>query len=89
MGLIDRLVLINQGKGGDFKINENGVMRFCDKVCVLDMLELKNSILEEGHMSGLSIPLGAPKMFQDLKKMFWRQRIKKEVSKFFYACLTF
>ncbi|XP_050915449.1 uncharacterized protein LOC127130492 [Lathyrus oleraceus] len=28
LGLIDLLVIINQGKRGDFIINENGVMRF-------------------------------------------------------------
>lgn len=45
MGLVDHLVLINQGKGCDFRINENDVMRFRDMVCVLDVLELKKSIL--------------------------------------------
>lgn len=28
LGLIDRLVLINQEKGGEFRIEENGLMRF-------------------------------------------------------------
>lgn len=68
--LVDRLVLINQGKIGDFRINENDVMRFRGKVCVPDVLELKKRILEEGHMSGLSIHHGATKMYQDLKKLF-------------------
>ena len=47
--LVDQLTLINQGNGGEFKIDENGVMRFGDRVCVLDVPELKKSILEEGH----------------------------------------
>lgn len=47
LGLVDRLVLINQGKGGDFRINKNGVIRFKDKVCVPDVPELKRIILEE------------------------------------------
>lgn len=81
-------MFINQGKGGDFRIHENGVMRFRDRVCVPDTPELKTSILEEGYKSGLSIHLGAPKMYQDLKRMFYWPRMKKEVSKFVYAYLT-
>ena len=46
LGLIGQLVLINQGKGGDFKIYENDVMCFRDRVCVLDVPELKKSTLE-------------------------------------------
>jgi len=61
--LVDRVVLINQGKGGDFKLNENGVLMFRDQVCVLDILELKKHILEEGHRSSLSIHPGATKMY--------------------------
>ena len=37
--LMDRVVLVNQGKGGDFKLGENGVLMFLDRVCVLDVLE--------------------------------------------------
>lgn len=27
LGLVEWIVLINKGKGGDFRVNENGVMR--------------------------------------------------------------
>ena len=86
--LVDRLALINQGRGGDFKIDDNGVIKFRDKICVPDVPELKKSILEEGHRSGLSIHLGATWMYQDLRKMFWWHGIKKEIAKFVYVCLT-
>ena len=62
--LVDRLTLINQGKEVDFRIDERGIIRFRDRVCVPDMPELKQSILEEGHRSGLSIHPGATKMYQ-------------------------
>ena len=67
---MNRLALINQGKETDFKIDEKGVIRFRDRVCVPDLPELKKMILEEGHKSGLSIHPGATKMYQDLKKLF-------------------
>lgn len=32
--LVDKLTLIYQGQGGEFRVDDNGVMRFCDRVCV-------------------------------------------------------
>lgn len=81
-------MLINQGKGGDFIINENGVMRLRDRVCVPNVPELKKSILEECHMNGISIHLGATNMYQNLRKLFWWPYMNKEVVEFVYACLT-
>jgi len=48
--LVDRVVLVNQGKGVDFGLDENGVLMFRDRVCVPDVPEFKKRILEEGHM---------------------------------------
>ena len=86
--LVDRVVLVNQGKGVDFILNENGVLMFRDRVCVPDVPELKKRILDEGHRSSLSIHLGATKMNQDLKKLFWWPGMKKDIVEFVYACLV-
>ena len=67
---VDRVVLVNQGKGVDFRLDENGVLMFRDRVCVPDVFELKKRILE-GHKSSISIHPGATKMYQDLKRLFW------------------
>ncbi|XP_050918879.1 uncharacterized protein LOC127136354 [Lathyrus oleraceus] len=75
---VDRLVLINQDKGGDFRIDKNDVMKFRARVSVLNVPKLKKSILEEGHISGLGIHPRATKMYQDLKKLFWWLGMKKE-----------
>jgi len=69
--LEDRVVLVNQGKGVDFRLDENGVLMFRDRVCVPDVLELKKRILNEGHRSSLSIHPKVTKMHQDLKRLFW------------------
>ena len=53
--LVDCLVFGNKGKGVDFRLGENGVLIFCNRVCVLDVPELNRQILEEGHQSSLSI----------------------------------
>ena len=51
------------------------------------MYQIKKSILEEVHMSGLSIHPSATKMYQELKKIFWWPGMKKEVVEFVCACL--
>lgn len=69
LGLIDQLVLIDQGKKVDFRIDENGVMRFEDRIYVPSFSDIKKKILEEGHRSGLSIQPGATKV-SGLKRCF-------------------
>jgi len=86
--LVDRVVLVNQGKGVDFRFDHNGVLMFRDRVCVPDVPELKKRILDEGHRSILSIHPGATKMYQDLKKLFWWPGMKKDKAEFVYARLV-
>ena len=88
MLLVDKLTLVNQGQGGEFRVDENGVLKFGNRVCIPDVTELKKSILEEGHRSGLSIHPGATKMYHDLKKLFWWPGMKREIASFVYSCLT-
>lgn len=88
MRLVDRLALINQDQVGEFRLDEDGVIRFRDRICVLNVPEFKKSILEEGYRSGMSIHPGAMKMYQDLRKIFSWPGMNKEVFKFVYACLT-
>jgi len=52
---VDRVVLVNQGKGVDFILDENDILMFRDRVCVPDVSKLKKRILEESHRSSLSI----------------------------------
>lgn len=48
----------------DFRRDDNGVLRFQNRVYVPDVPKLKRMILEEIHMSSLSIHPGANKMYQ-------------------------
>jgi len=86
--LVNRVVLVNQGKGADFRLDQNGVLMFRDRVCVPDVPELKKHILDEGHRSSLSIHPGATKIYQDLKRLFWWPGMKKGIAEFVYACLV-
>ncbi|GAU50683.1 hypothetical protein TSUD_410390 [Trifolium subterraneum] len=86
--LMKRVALVIEGQENDFKIDENGVVKFRGRVCVPDVPELKKMIFDEGHRSGLSIHPGLVKMYQDLKKLFWWPRMKKGIAEYVYACLV-
>src|ERR1051325_7148683 len=86
--LVDLLVGIGQIESEDFKLDAQGVLRFRDRICIPDDVDLKRMILEESHRSNLSIHPGATKMYQDLRKLFWWSGMKREVAQFVYACLT-
>jgi len=57
-------------------------------MCVPNNEEIKEMILEEAHKSKLSIHPGTTKMYQDLKKMFWWPKMKKEVTQYVAKCLV-
>lgn len=61
--LLVHLESITLDKQSSFILRANGVLRLQDKICVPSILELRKMILEEGHMSSLSIYPGATKMY--------------------------
>jgi hypothetical protein len=85
--LVDLMVGKNQAEDSDFKVDDQGVLRFRDRICIPDDIGMKKMILEESHRSNLSIHLGATQMYHDLKKLFWWSGLKRDVAQFVYACL--
>ena len=88
MKVVDLIVGIDKAENNDFKIDEHGILRFRDRICIPDNSDMKKTILEESHRSKLSIHPGATKMYQDLKNLFWWPGMKRDVAQFVYACLT-
>ena len=54
---------------------------------MLNMAKVRKKVLEEAHKSKFFIHLGSNKMYQDLKKNFWWQGMKKDVTEFVTKCL--
>jgi hypothetical protein len=50
--------------------------------------ELYRKIMDGAHCSRYSIHLGTNKMYLDLKKNFWRTRMKREIAKYVSKCDT-
>ena len=70
---------IGNGKETEFTVNENGVLYYNDRVCVLDCDDLRKSILEKAHSGSFAIHPGSTKMYQDLKMSFWWSKMKRDV----------
>jgi hypothetical protein len=58
---------IAEDKSLGFTEDEQGVLSYKRRICVLDDKEIKSLILREAHNSAYSIHLGGNKMYEDVK----------------------
>ena len=78
--------MMREEESKHFRLDENGVLWFKDRLVVIKDRELRNQILEEAHSSKLSIHPGSSKMYQDLKTRFWWTKMKKEIAAYVDRC---
>ncbi|KAK2397880.1 hypothetical protein QL285_059409 [Trifolium repens] len=86
--LMEKRALIVRGTNRDFKVGSDNILRCQGRVCVPDVMDLRNTILGEAHKSKLSMHPGATKMYQDLRLDFWWSGMKKDVAEYVASCLT-
>ncbi|WVZ85146.1 hypothetical protein U9M48_032097 [Paspalum notatum var. saurae] len=77
---------INDKKKACFKLNEEGVLWFKNRLVIPKDMELRKKILEEAHNSMFTLHPGSNKMYQDLKQKFWWTRMKQEIAKYVSEC---
>ena len=59
-----------------------------NRVCVPNVNNLRQRILQEAHYAPYSVHPKATKMYHDIKTTYWWSGLKKEVAKFVALCLT-
>jgi hypothetical protein len=64
------------------------VLWFDDRLVVPKDGELKNKLMDEAHLSKLSIHPVSSKMYQELRPHFWWTKIKKEIAAYVARCDT-
>ena len=69
-------------------MDEQGVLWFNDRLVVAKDRELKNKLMDEAHLSKLSIHPGSSKMYQELRPRYWWTKMKKEVTAYVARCDT-
>jgi hypothetical protein len=77
--------LILEGRGKDFREDDEGVIWFKDRLCVPNVQPIRELILKEAHESANSIHPGSEKMYQDLKE-FWWYGMKREIAEHVAIC---
>ncbi|KAG8485718.1 hypothetical protein CXB51_019028 [Gossypium anomalum] len=60
-----------------------------DRVCIPKDSKLIQEIVQEAHSGCLSIHPGSVKMYNDLKKMYWWSRMKRDISLFVSKCFVY
>ena len=60
---VDLMVGNNQTEDSDFKVDDQGVLRFRDRICIPDNDEMKKMILEESHRSSVTPVLKESRIF--------------------------
>ena len=70
---------VEVGLRDDFRINTNGALYIGDRICV-PKGEVRGEMLSEAHSSAYSIHPGGNKMYQDLKKHYWWNGMKREIA---------
>ncbi|KAK5784692.1 hypothetical protein PVK06_039218 [Gossypium arboreum] len=85
--LVLKRQMVRDNLDSEFSIDDEGILRYHNRICVPNNFDLKNDILSEAHNSMYSIHPGSTKMYGDLKKTYWWPGIKREISKFIAKCL--
>jgi hypothetical protein len=71
-----------------FRVDEQGVLWFDDRLVVPKDRELKNKLMDEAHLSKLSIHPRSSKMYQELRPRYWWTKMKKEIAVYVARCDT-
>ena len=71
-----------------FRVHEDGSVKFGDRICVLDNSGMKKEIMEEAHYTSYSVHPSSTKMYKDLKSTFWWNNMKQEIAQFVAQYLT-
>ena len=75
-----------EGRGLDFTEDEQGTIRFKNKICVPEIDSLCETILKEAHDSTYSIHHCSTKMYQDLRQKYWWYGLKRGVASHVAVC---
>jgi hypothetical protein len=72
-----------------FRQDGKGILWFESRLVVPKNKDLKKKILDEAHLSKISMHPGSTKMYHDLKPLYWWTRMKREIAQYVSECDTY
>ena len=70
-----------------FALEDNGILRYQDRLCVQYVDDLCTKMVAEARGSRYSIHPGSTKMYHQLKQIYWWDGMKKEIVEYVSRCL--
>ncbi|KAG8474498.1 hypothetical protein CXB51_031158 [Gossypium anomalum] len=77
--LMKKREMVQNGLVENFSIDEHGCLRYCDRICVPTVFELKELILREAHDSLFALHLGGVKIYHNLRELYWWPGMKRDI----------
>ena len=62
----------------DFTLDDEGILWISGRLCVPDVDNLREEILEEAHFAAYSVHPYATKMYHSIKDLYWWDGLKKD-----------
>ena len=69
-------------------LRSDGLLLYQGKICVLVDEELRQEILSKVHRSRYAFHVEVGKMYQDLRRQYWLNDMKRHVVEFVSCCLV-
>ena len=69
-------------------MDDQGVLRFRNRLCVPNVDNLRQDILKEAHKSAYAMHPGSTKMYKTLRSFYWWPGMKRDVAKYVSECLV-
>jgi hypothetical protein len=73
-------------KASRFSVDEQGMLWYKKRLCILEVKEIREFILHEAHDSAYSIHPRSTKMYHDLKSRYWWYGMKRAIVEYVALC---
>ena len=80
--------LVRNGEKTDYSTEDDGILLYKNRLCVLNVQELKNKLMYESHNTVFTMHPGGNKMYQDVKQYYWWLGMKRDIAEYVSKCLT-
>jgi hypothetical protein len=77
---------MEEDKSEAFRVDEDGVLWYRNRLCVPRHGHFRQAILDEAHNSAYSIHPGSTKMYLDIKEKYWWNGMKGDITRFVAQC---
>ena len=79
---------VQTGKFTDFTLDDEGILWISGRLCVPDVDNMREEILEEAHIVAYNVHSGVTKIYHSIRNLYWRDELKKDVADYVSKCLT-